>query len=174
MCRAKIFSGFVNIETSEYVKVRAGSTLSNEGGVIIDVLDIHSHPLYESNTHDYDFAIVHLAETSEFPGNADFIKLPDSNDEPVEGEMTLVTGFGETKNSSSSLKLLRAAHIPIIDLQTCMKFYGEIGIILTDRMICAGFLQGGDLGVMMFTSECFHYRSRFMPSGQRRSNEERI
>lgn len=124
------------------LKVRAGSTFRHFGGKVFDADDIFIHPLYNVSSYlDYDFAIIHLETTPEFPHSAQIISLPDENDEPIEGEMTLVTGWGETNNVFESPGILRAVDIPIISREPCRKQWSSEDI--TDQMICGGYPEGG-------------------------------
>lgn len=51
--------------------------------------------------------------------------------------------LGNTKNSSESNAVIRAAYVPITNQEYCKKQYETIGDTVTDQMICAGFEEGG-------------------------------
>lgn len=48
--------------------------------------------------------------------------------------------LGATQNASESNEKLRAVTVPIVSQSYCRKQYGRV---LTPRMICAGYRQGG-------------------------------
>lgn len=51
--------------------------------------------------------------------------------------------LGATHNSSESNAIIRAAYVPIANQEYCNEQYKSSGRPITDRMICAGFEQGG-------------------------------
>lgn len=109
---------------------------------MIDIITIFNHELFDEDIQfDYDFAILHLAEISKFPSKAGFIALPSATDEPADGEAMIVTGWGDTQNPLESPLFLRAVEVPIYNRILCNKPYSFTTI--TDRMICAGFPEGG-------------------------------
>lgn len=130
--------------TMRDLRVRVGSTKRNFGGVIIDIINIHEYQKETSTYfHEYDFVILHLEKVSKFPTRADVINLPSSSDESNDGELAVVTGWGETQNSTESTEYLRAAEVPIVNDHECDMDWGSNTI--TSSMICAGNTQGGNI-----------------------------
>jgi trypsin len=124
--------------------VRVGSNHRNEGGEIIDVVEKHMHPKYSDKNYDYDFLILQLEKTNNFPEIANFIKLPDKkNQKLVDGDMTLVSGWGFTKNELESNEVLRAVEVPVVNIKKCKKAYAREANKITAQMFCAGFDEGG-------------------------------
>jgi trypsin len=106
----------------------------------IKVKRVIRHPQYDENTTDYDFALLELAQDSKYEPialNTAEINIPDGGDTV----MATVAGWGATKESSYSLpNLLQKVDVPLVSHTVCNKDYkGNI----TDRMICAGYDQGG-------------------------------
>lgn len=98
------------------------------------------HPKYNAQTTDYDFALLELASDSSFQP----IDLnPTEIDIPTAGDsiMTTVAGWGATHESAYDLpERLQKVSVPLVAQSVCNKDYrGRI----TDRMICAGYDQGG-------------------------------
>ncbi|XP_031623267.1 trypsin-4-like [Contarinia nasturtii] len=127
--------------------VRVGSSSKGSGGSIIKVKRVIRHKDYSDYTLDFDFSLLELATKLSFSVKIQPIALPDADISIKDGEISLVSGWGATQNSTESNKMLRAVYVPIINQQTCNKAYnGKI----TDRMICAGYEQGdsgfGDSG----------------------------
>ncbi|MBK9323057.1 MAG: serine protease [Bdellovibrionaceae bacterium] len=106
----------------------------------ISVKKIIPHPNYDSDTTDYDFALLELAQDSRYEPialNTAEIDIPASNS-PI---MATVAGWGATNESSYTLpNLLQKVDVPLIAQQSCNNDYrGSI----TDRMLCAGYDRGG-------------------------------
>lgn len=106
----------------------------------ISVKKIIPHPNYDSNTTDYDFALLELAQDSRYEPialNTAEIDIPASNS-PI---MATVAGWGATNENSYTLpNLLQKVDVPLITQQSCNNDYrGSI----TDRMLCAGYDRGG-------------------------------
>lgn len=117
--------------------------MHNESGLVIDVDEIHSHPKYNDLSTDYDYAVLKLAAVEKLPEKVEFIKLPEDDDPVAVGEKTLVSGWGTTLNISQPNHLLWAIEPPILDIDKCREGYVKKDAVLTDRMICAGFPEGG-------------------------------
>jgi len=98
------------------------------------------HPKYDENTTDFDYALVELSQNSRYQPielNTADIAIPASGPEV----MATVAGWGATQESSSSLPArLQKVDVPLVPFATCNKNYGGV---ITDRMICAGYTNGG-------------------------------
>lgn len=123
------------------MKIRAGSTHRTEGGVVVGVLEVFIHPDYDNREYDYDLAIVKLASPLEFSEEIQPIRIPAASDQSKDGDMMLVSGWGNTQSSKEDPKHLRAAEVPVVSQEVCQKAYPRHNI--TDNMICAGYAQGG-------------------------------
>lgn len=122
------------------VTIKSGANMHRDGAET-KVKRLVNHPKYNTKTLDYDFALLELEDELEFNENRTAIKLAESTDRYVDGSMTLVTGWGETKNSSESSQILRGVEVPILSQRDCAKAYRKQGGV-TARMICAGFKKG--------------------------------
>ena len=56
------------------------------------------------------------------------------------GQRCYITGWGRLSSGGSTPNTLQEAQVPIVTAQKCRESYGS-GI--TDRMLCAGYSQGG-------------------------------
>lgn len=122
------------------VTIKSGANIHREGAET-KVKRLVNHPKYNKKTLDYDFALLELDNELEFNKNRTAIKLAESTDRYVDGLMCLVTGWGDTKNSSESSQTLRGVEVPIVRQRDCAKAYRKQGGV-TARMICAGFKEG--------------------------------
>ncbi|KAF2901182.1 hypothetical protein ILUMI_05000 [Ignelater luminosus] len=129
-------SGF---ETS----VRAGSSLVDEGGQIAKVLEICDHPKYDTATFDYDVSVFLLDQPLVLGAGVQTIPLQHVNEEIPTGTVANVTGWGKLKEGGSLPEKLQEVQVPKIEFSECVKLYSHHNVIVTDRMVCFGFTEGG-------------------------------
>lgn len=99
------------------------------------------HPKYDSQTLDYDIALVKLEKPlRDFSTYIRPVCVPDGSETFDSKSKCYVTGFGRTQQGGDLAGMLRMAKIPLVDKETCKQAYDEK---LTERMICAGFPKGG-------------------------------
>lgn len=125
--------------TTSSLSIRAGTTTKNTGGVVLQVKTIHQHEKYNSQTIDFDFSIVELAESFRLSNLISPIHLIEESVEVEDGKMCTVSGWGNTQNPSENSRNLRAVDVPKVSQEECNVAYGSI----TERMICAGYEKGG-------------------------------
>lgn len=123
------------------LKIRAGSDYYKLGGVIIQVKAIHQHEQFDSDLLDFDFSILELVSNLKFSQSVQPVNLPSPNEVTLDDTLCTVSGWGNTQNSFQSGMKLRAAYVPIVKQSTCDEAYIKFGG-LTERMICAGYMQG--------------------------------
>lgn len=102
-----------------------------------------AHPQYNSKTTDYDYAVIQLSGDSKFR-TADLnkveIEIPEVDQTPFN---VWTAGWGTTSEGSYSLpRLLNKVEVPLVTNKACNASNAYNGDI-TDRMICAGLVQGG-------------------------------
>ncbi|XP_010892431.1 trypsin isoform X3 [Esox lucius] len=107
---------------------------------LIRIENIILHPSYDEQTMDYDIMLIKLFQ----PVNInDYVKpLPLPAKCPNAGTPCSVSGWGvdimgEEVNQSI---LLQCLNVPILENEKCQKIYPTI---ITPRMMCAGYLDGG-------------------------------
>ncbi|MDO8805650.1 MAG: serine protease [Elusimicrobiota bacterium] len=100
----------------------------------LEVDNVIAHPDYNKQPQDYDFALLHLKGESKFPPAA-------LNRRALSGKTSFVTaGWGYTMENGDVENVLRKVTVPMVSAKACSKAYpGSI----TDRMVCAGFAEGG-------------------------------
>lgn len=100
----------------------------------LEVDNVVAHPDYGKQPQDYDFALLHLKSESKFPP----VVL---NRKALSRKVNFVTaGWGYTMENGDVENVLRKVTVPLVSARTCSKAYpGSI----TDRMLCAGFEDGG-------------------------------
>ncbi|XP_041041239.1 transmembrane protease serine 9-like [Carcharodon carcharias] len=109
-------------------------------GIVRTIKTIISHPNYLSNRNDFDIAVLELSSCLNFVDVIQPICLPSSNQVFPAGKSCTVTGWGTLSFQGSLPTILQKADVDIINNNTCKTIYGNI---ITERMLCAGFLEGG-------------------------------
>ncbi|XP_055389339.1 trypsin-1-like [Condylostylus longicornis] len=117
--------------------VYMGSSNNLKNGLEVKVLKVHQHPKYGSL--DWDYALLHLEDYNSDGFSIGYAELPEQNEPVPDGTLLRVSGWGNTQIPSDDRALLRAAHVAKVNENECNDAYGDI----TDRMICAGFKEGG-------------------------------
>jgi trypsin len=99
---------------------------------------IIAHPTYNSGTLDWDFALIQLNKESSFEP----IDM-NTEDLQINGStlMSTTAGWGATSEGSFSLpNLLQKVDVPLVTEKDCNQSYKND---ITERMLCAGYPQGG-------------------------------
>lgn len=123
------------------LSVRAGSSIIEQDGVVVQIKATHPHPKFNPDTYDYDIAVLEFSTNIEFNPKIQPIRLPDQNYVVKTGRMANVTGWGDTNENGDPSKDLMLIEIPLIDQQDCRKYHKAEEI--TERMFCAGVENGG-------------------------------
>lgn len=110
---------------------------------------IEQHQQFNYSNIDYDYSLLKLSKPLNFSDSINAIKLPSIFDKVRDGTLCLVTGWGNTQNSTESRNNLRGAEVPIVNQRKCSNAYARYGGV-TPRMVCAGFEIGGKDGTHSF------------------------
>ncbi|CAG9860202.1 unnamed protein product [Phyllotreta striolata] len=121
------------------LSVRAGATAKEKGGVVIGIRSKYIHKKYKSSTIDYDIGLLELSEEVD-PDYAEVVPLPPKGATLNEGDLGTVTGWGSIREDGAMVSKLRVVEIPVISQVQCKRIMGKL---ITDRMFCAGYLEGG-------------------------------
>ncbi|XP_004632760.2 transmembrane protease serine 9 [Octodon degus] len=98
------------------------------------------HPRYNSGTLDFDVAVLELTRPLIFGKYIQPVCLPLAIQKFPVGRKCLISGWGNTQEGNATKPdLLQRASVGIVDQKTCSVLYN---FSLTDRMLCAGFLEG--------------------------------
>ncbi|XP_065370519.1 trypsin alpha-4-like [Calliphora vicina] len=120
--------------SASVLKVRAGSTYWNSGGVLVSVASFKIHEGYNSRTMLNDIAVIKLASSLTFSSNIKAISLASST--PANGAAAL--GWGTTSISESSLPTqLRSVDVTIVSTTACASSSYGYGSEIKSSMICA-------------------------------------
>uniref|UniRef100_A0A8C0BY28 Peptidase S1 domain-containing protein n=1 Tax=Buteo japonicus TaxID=224669 RepID=A0A8C0BY28_9AVES len=118
-----------NETNPEEIEAYVGTTSLNgtDGNAVkVNVTRVIQHPLFDPFILDFDVAILELARPLVF---SKYIQ-----------PKCIISGWGNLQEGNvTKPEILQKASVGIIDQKTCNFLYN---FSLTDRMICAGFLEG--------------------------------
>ncbi|XP_069923822.1 transmembrane protease serine 9 [Oryctolagus cuniculus] len=98
------------------------------------------HPQYDPRLLDFDLAVLELARPLVFNKYIQPVCLPLAIQQFPAGRKCVISGWGNTREGNASKPdALQTASVGIVDQRTCSALYN---FSLTDRMVCAGFLEG--------------------------------
>ncbi len=113
------------------------------GAESFTVTKVVANPQYNSETLDYDFALLKLSGDSKYRSidlNSSEIAIPDADQEAVK---VWTAGWGTTSEGSFALpKILQKVEVPLVTQKAC-NAEASYNNQITDRMICAGYAAGG-------------------------------
>ncbi|XP_074834435.1 transmembrane protease serine 9 [Carettochelys insculpta] len=127
----------------EYLKAQLGTTsLTGADGnaVKVSIKKVVPHPSYNPVILDFDVAVLELARPLHFNKHIQPVCLPFAAQKFPVGTKCMISGWGNVREGNiTKPESLQKASVGIIDQKTCNVLYN---FSLTDRMICAGFLEG--------------------------------
>uniref|UniRef100_A0A8C0BWN5 Peptidase S1 domain-containing protein n=1 Tax=Buteo japonicus TaxID=224669 RepID=A0A8C0BWN5_9AVES len=106
--------------------------------VKVNVTRVIQHPLFDPFILDFDVAILELARPLVFSKYIQPVCLPLAVQKFPVGKKCIISGWVDLLQITKP-EILQKASVGIIDQKTCNFLYN---FSLTDRMICAGFLEG--------------------------------
>ncbi|XP_032215173.1 transmembrane protease serine 5 isoform X1 [Mustela erminea] len=100
------------------------------------------HPLYSSQTHDYDIALLRLWTPLNFSDTVGAVCLPAKKQDFPRGSQCWVSGWGHTNPSHThNSDTLQDTLVPLLSTELCNSSCMYSGA-LTPRMLCAGYVDG--------------------------------
>lgn len=128
--------------STEGLWIRSGTACHANGGKISKITKVITHPKFNKNTFDYDFAILKLGKNLKFNGKTMAVELPRQNKRINQTTVMLVSGWGFTNKSSERVSNeLLAINVPTVSYERCQKIYKKLRNV-TSRMFCAGYDEG--------------------------------
>ncbi|XP_068775730.1 transmembrane protease serine 9 isoform X4 [Struthio camelus] len=113
---------------------------TDSGAVKMDIARIISHPSYNADTADYDVAVLELKRPVAFTKYIQPVCLPDAGHHFPTRKKCLISGWGYLKEDFLvKPEFLQKATVELLDQTLCSSLYSHV---LTDRMLCAGYLEG--------------------------------
>ncbi|NXO42382.1 TMPS9 protease, partial [Locustella ochotensis] len=113
---------------------------SDGSAVKMDISQIIPHPSYNADTADYDVAVLELKRPVTFTKYIQPVCLPDAGHHFPTSQKCLISGWGYLKEDFLvKPEFLQKATVELLDQNLCSSLYSHV---LTDRMMCAGYLEG--------------------------------
>ncbi|NXR77907.1 TMPS9 protease, partial [Pycnonotus jocosus] len=113
---------------------------SDGSAVKMDISQIIPHPSYNADTADYDVAVLELKRPVTFTKYIQPVCLPDAGHHFPTSKKCLISGWGYLKEDFLvKPEFLQKATVELLDQNLCSSLYSHV---LTDRMMCAGYLEG--------------------------------
>ncbi|XP_039670517.1 serine protease 56 isoform X3 [Perca fluviatilis] len=107
---------------------------------LLKVNRIIPHPKFNPKTFNNDIALVELTSPVVLSGRVTPVCLP-SDMEPPTGSPCLVAGWGSLYEDGPSADVVMEAKVPLLPQSTCKSALGKE--LVTNTMLCAGYLSGG-------------------------------
>ncbi|XP_054623218.1 serine protease 56 isoform X2 [Dunckerocampus dactyliophorus] len=107
---------------------------------ILKVNRIIPHPKFNPKTFNNDIALVELTSPVVLSDRVTPVCLP-SGMEPPTGSPCLVAGWGSLYEDGPSADVVMEAKVPLLPQTTCKNALGKE--LVTNTMLCAGYLSGG-------------------------------
>ncbi|XP_067848336.1 transmembrane protease serine 2-like [Heptranchias perlo] len=98
------------------------------------------HEKFDTNTKDYDIALMKLKTPFKFSEIISPACLPNYGQEFIPNSNCWISGWGDTTEGGFPSEILRKTNVPLISHVDCKTLYYES---LTPRMMCAGLEEGG-------------------------------
>ncbi|NWR76480.1 TMPS9 protease, partial [Centropus unirufus] len=113
---------------------------SDGGAVKMSIARIIPHPSYNADTADYDVAVLELKRPVSFTKYIQPVCLPDAGHHFPASKKCLISGWGYLREDFLvKPEFLQKATVELLDQMLCSSLYSHV---LTDRMLCAGYLEG--------------------------------
>ncbi|KAG8014117.1 Serine protease 56 [Nibea albiflora] len=107
---------------------------------VLKVNRIIPHPKFNPKTFNNDIALVELTSPVVLSNRVTPVCLPSSM-EPPTGSPCLVAGWGSLYEDGPSADVVMEAKVPLLPQSTCKSALGKE--LVTNTMLCAGYLSGG-------------------------------
>lgn len=115
----------------------------NKGGKRVKAAAVIYHGSYDSKTFDYDIAVIKLQKNAKPKAFYKNVSKKKAKKLTKPGRDAYVMGWGNTSTTSKVYPVdLREVMVPFVSRKKCNGSNSYNGDI-TNRMICAGFMQGG-------------------------------
>ncbi|KAH8325994.1 hypothetical protein KR067_012129, partial [Drosophila pandora] len=124
--------------TDQNITIRAGSSLKNYGGQLVNVSKIILHEKYNHTTVVNDIAILKLEKPLDMTNPAiQPIELAEKSPSP--GTNVLVSGWGSMTNQPFTFQpeILLGVNLTIVDTVSCRKSYIEGNYTFPETVVCA-------------------------------------
>ncbi|XP_043503363.1 trypsin-4-like [Polistes fuscatus] len=121
--------------------VRSGSSYRDKGGVIHNVVKVINHKKFDSNTNNYDIAILKIHPPFKYDSSTQPLKIPFNKSTP--SDLGFVAGWGYFLNFDPVLsEQLQYVLLPKVSKNKCKEDYSG-SFEITETQVCYGLNEGG-------------------------------
>ncbi|XP_013197106.1 trypsin, alkaline A isoform X1 [Amyelois transitella] len=125
-------------------RIRAGSSYSGSGGTVYNIATIIYHTNYSKPiTFDNDVAILRASSNIAYNSVVKAASIAGTNYYLADNQIVWAAGWGTTSVGGSTVEQLRHVQIWSINADVCKSRYARSGYIITDNMLCSGWLDVG-------------------------------
>ncbi|XP_020711972.2 transmembrane protease serine 9-like [Athalia rosae] len=126
----------------EYLQIRVGSSSINSGGRLHSVSRVISYENFTEADYKNDVSVIEVYYPIEFGAAVQPVELAYSDFTLPDDTMLDVSGWGRLYDGGSQPDLLQVVSVPLINRTYCAAVFAGAAEI-TDKMICAGYKEGG-------------------------------
>ncbi|XP_011190145.1 trypsin-4 [Zeugodacus cucurbitae] len=117
--------------------IRINSSNRVKGGAVVSISKIFKHPLYNSETMNFDVALIRTEKNRLRGEFVQPIKLPTENTPIMDNTEAVVSGWGHMSSSEHVLsELLKYTTVKVVNQQRCFDLMKTQGVV-TEAMFCA-------------------------------------
>ncbi|XP_037302005.1 trypsin, alkaline C-like [Manduca sexta] len=119
-------------------EVRAGSTNSLSGGVVVLFDELIKYPNYVEKPREGDVAVVRLKTPLGISSTIDVLYLPPQGTSIADGSSVKVVSWGFEYEGGPQLQTLKTINLYKVNVDECKAAYeGSEAVAISDRVICA-------------------------------------
>ncbi|XP_037301073.1 trypsin, alkaline A-like, partial [Manduca sexta] len=129
-------------------RARVGSSFSNSGGTTYLINRVTPHSAFSTTTRDNDIAVIRTTLRIIYQaGTIEPARIVGSAHTFANNQAVFAIGWGAISAADSTPSAqLRQSQMWIVNAQTCAERYREVNFLVTDNMVCIGWLDVGVRG----------------------------
>nr|QRN45221.1 trypsin alkaline C-like [Tineola bisselliella] len=124
-------------------RARVGSTNANSGGVVHVLRLLNNHQAYNPRNFDNDVAVLRTSTNIVWNNNVQAGSIAGSNYQLGDNQVVWAIGWGAISFQGPPSEQLRQVQIWTVNQALCRSRYAELGMTVTDNMLCSGWLDVG-------------------------------
>ncbi|XP_039752828.1 trypsin, alkaline B-like [Pararge aegeria] len=124
-------------------RARVGSTKAHSGGVVHNTARIYHHPDFNAFNTDSDVAVLHVTVPFSFNNYVQPAYIAGAYYHLGDNKVVWAIGWGYTSFWGQPSEHLQHVQIWTVNQTICVQRYAEIGRVVTDNMLCSGWLDVG-------------------------------
>lgn len=134
-----------------------GTTDVTTGGERVGIGEVIVHPAYDPGNHESDIALLRLDHDF---GTGSVVRLPESGSSVAPDTVLQIAGWGHTDfgDSEDVGRVMKRISLPVVARDACNAPDRYAGAV-TDSMLCAGHLGGGEDACVGFSGSAAMDRS---------------